>query len=46
MYIKKLRKQQKLSQETLAEKTKLSLRTIQRIEAGHRVGYSTLRALA
>ena len=46
MYIKKLRKQKLLSQETLAEETNLSLRTIQRVEAGHRVGYSSLRALA
>ena len=46
MYIKKLRKKNLLSQELLAEETKLSLRTIQRVEAGHRVGYASLRALA
>lgn len=46
MSIKKLRKAQHLSQEQLSEAVKLSLRTIQRVEAGHRVGYSSLRALA
>ncbi len=46
MAIKRLRKQWHLSQEELAESCKLSLRTIQRVEAGHRVGYASLRALA
>lgn len=46
MLIKKLRKQKLLSQEQLAEQTKLSLRTIQRVESGHRVGFASLRALA
>ena len=44
--IKALRKQLHLSQEQLAEATKLSLRTIQRVESGHRVGFASLRALA
>jgi len=44
--IKQLRKQRNLSQEQLAEATNLSIRTIQRVEAGHRVAYSSLRALA
>ncbi len=46
MIIRKLRKDNGISQEQLAEKASLSLRTIQRVEAGHRVGYSSLRALA
>ncbi len=46
MLIKKLRQDQGLSQEQLAEATQLSLRTIQRLEAGHRVSYASLRALA
>ena len=44
--IKILRSQKRLSQEQLAEESRLSLRTIQRVEAGHRVSYSSLRALA
>ncbi len=44
--IKILRSQKRISQEQLAEESKLSLRTIQRVEAGHRVSYSSLRALA
>ena len=44
--IKKLRTTLGISQERLAEQTGLSLRTIQRAEAGHRVSYSSLRALA
>ena len=35
-----------LSQERVAEMSGLSLRTIQRLEAGHRVSYASLRALA
>jgi transcriptional regulator with XRE-family HTH domain len=35
-----------LSQERVAEMSGVSLRTIQRLEAGHRVSYATLRALA
>ena len=46
MMIKTLRSQKRLSQEQLAEESRLSLRTIQRVEAGHRVSYSSLRALA
>lgn len=44
--IKNLRKQKCLSQEQLADKTALSLRTIQRVESGHRIGFKSLRALA
>ena len=46
MLIRKLREDKGTSQERLAEATGLSLRTIQRVEAGHRVGYASLRALA
>lgn len=46
MLIKKLRLERSFSQEQLAEAAHLSLRTIQRVEAGHRVSYSSLRALA
>jgi transcriptional regulator with XRE-family HTH domain len=46
MYIKNLRRIKHLSQEELAELTTLSLRTIQRVESGHRVSYASLRALA
>ena len=46
MFIKNLRKKKHLSQENLAELSGLSLRTIQRVESGHRVGYASLRALA
>lgn len=46
MLIRKLREDSGLSQERLAEATRLSLRTIQRAEAGHRVSYASLRALA
>ena len=35
-----------LSQERVAEMSGVSLRTVQRLEAGHRVSYATLRALA
>lgn len=46
MLIRKLREDRGISQEQLAEKAQLSLRTIQRVEAGHRVSYASLRALA
>lgn len=46
MYLKELRQKKRFSQEQLAEESGLSLRTIQRIESGHRVCYSSLRALA
>lgn len=41
-----IRERKLLSQEALAEQSGLSLRTIQRLEAGHRVSYASLRALA
>lgn len=46
MSFRSLRESRLLSQEQLAEKSGLSLRTIQRVEAGHRVSYASLRALA
>lgn len=46
MFIKILRQRSRLSQEQLADSSGLSLRTIQRVEAGHRISYSSLRALA
>lgn len=46
MYLKNCRQVKHLSQEDLALLSGLSLRTIQRVESGHRVGYASLRALA
>ncbi len=46
MLIRKLREDRGISQEQLAEAAQLSLRTIQRVEAGHRVSYASLRTLA
>jgi transcriptional regulator with XRE-family HTH domain len=46
MSFKAWRKRKLLSQERLAEMSGLSLRTVQRLEAGHRVSYASLRALA
>jgi transcriptional regulator with XRE-family HTH domain len=46
MNLRILREKKFLSQERLADMSGLSLRTIQRLEAGHRVSYSSLRALA
>lgn len=46
MFIRILRQRSRLSQEQLAESSGLSLRTIQRVEAGHRISYASLRALA
>jgi transcriptional regulator with XRE-family HTH domain len=46
MNLRVLREQKFLSQEKLAAMSGLSLRTIQRLEAGHRVSYASLRALA
>jgi transcriptional regulator with XRE-family HTH domain len=46
MFIKKIRQAKHLSQESLAELSGLSLRTIQRVESGHRVSYASLRSLA
>jgi transcriptional regulator with XRE-family HTH domain len=46
MNLRVLREKKLLSQERLADMSGLSLRTIQRLEAGHRVSYASLRALA
>ena len=46
MIIRTLREERRTSQEQLAEAAGLSLRTIQRVEAGHRISYASLRALA
>ena len=46
MFVKVLRQRFRLSQEQLAESSGLSLRTIQRVEAGHRISYASLRSLA
>jgi transcriptional regulator with XRE-family HTH domain len=46
MSFRSLRESRLFSQEQLAERSGLSLRTIQRVEAGHRVSYASLRALA
>ena len=46
MFLKNLRQVKHLSQEDLAELSDLSLRTIQRVESGHRVSYASLRSLA
>lgn len=46
MFVRVLRQRFRLSQEQLAEASGLSLRTVQRVEAGHRISYASLRALA
>lgn len=46
MSFRAIREQRRLSQERVAEMSGLSLRTVQRVEAGHRVSYASLRALA
>lgn len=46
MSFKTWRERKRLSQEKVAEMSGLSLRTIQRLDAGHRVSYASLRALA
>lgn len=46
MFVKTLRQKRHISQEKLAEMCGLSLRTIQRVEAGHRIGYASLKSLA
>lgn len=46
MSFKSWRERQRHSQERIAEMSGLSLRTVQRLEAGHRVSYASLRALA
>ncbi|MBD9478842.1 helix-turn-helix transcriptional regulator [Pseudoxanthomonas sp. PXM02] len=46
MSFKTLREKHLLSQEKVSEISGLGLRTVQRLEAGHRVSYASLRALA
>ena len=46
MLLKQLRVQKGWSQETLAEKSKISVRTIQRIENGKRANLETLKDIA
>ena len=46
MIVRKLRLKKGWSQETLAELTGLSVRTIQRVERGHKVSLETARSLA
>lgn len=46
MSFRSWRERKLLSQEKVAEMSGLSLRTVQRLEAGHRVSYSSLRALS
>jgi transcriptional regulator with XRE-family HTH domain len=46
MSFKLWREKKILSQERVAEMSGLSLRTVQRLEAGHRVSYASLRTLA
>jgi transcriptional regulator with XRE-family HTH domain len=46
MSFRSWRERMLLSQERVAEMSGLSLRTVQRLEAGHRVSYASLRALA
>src|SRR5512139_2319908 len=46
MSFRSWRERMLLSQEKVAEMSGLSLRTVQRLEAGHRVSYASLRALA
>jgi transcriptional regulator with XRE-family HTH domain len=46
MSFRSWRERKLLSQERIAEMSGLSLRTVQRLEAGHRVSYASLRALA
>lgn len=46
MSFRSWRERMLLSQERIAEMSGLSVRTVQRLEAGHRVSYATLRALA
>lgn len=44
--VKKLRTERNWSQETLSEKSGLSLRTVQRIESGNNISMETLKILA
>lgn len=46
MSFKTLREKHLLSQEKLSEISGLSLRTVQRLDAGHRVSFASLRVLA
>ena len=46
MLIRELRQKKCISQEKLAEMCGLSLRTIQRVEGGHRISHTSLHALA
>ena len=46
MSFRSWRERMRLSQERVAQMSGLSLRTVQRLEAGHRVSYASLRALA
>ena len=46
MFIKDLRQKRLLSQEELAERCSLSLRTIQRAECGNRIGFASMKSLA
>ncbi|GMM85988.1 helix-turn-helix domain-containing protein [Pseudoalteromonas sp. MTN2-4] len=46
MLLKQLRAQKGWSQETLAEESKISVRTIQRIENGKRANLETLKGIA
>jgi transcriptional regulator with XRE-family HTH domain len=46
MSFRSWREKKLLSQERVAEMSGLSLRTVQRLEAGHRVSYASIRALA
>ena len=46
MILKKLRENRKWSQEQLADMAGLSVRTIQRIERGHKASFESLKSLA
>lgn len=46
MLLRELRQKKYVSQEKLAEISGLSLRTIQRVESGHRISHNSLLALA
>ncbi|KUJ83970.1 helix-turn-helix domain-containing protein [Microbulbifer flavimaris] len=46
MYLKKVRKRRKWTQEQLAELSGLNVRTIQRIESGKKPGLESLKSLA
>ncbi|MBF2777752.1 helix-turn-helix domain-containing protein [Staphylococcus saprophyticus] len=44
--VSKIRKKQELTQESLAEKSFVTVRTIQRVEAGEEVSNETLRSIS